>query len=235
METLAADGQTSLDAKPAATSSEGSPQPDETDDAQSTRRQTSDHYADSVNSLLSGRLESHAAAGPGPGSPQRNSTPNRGRTQHRRNDTASSRLPSPGSPATSVIIKESDSPVQPDYKQLVRSELTSRRSLSFSEAALPVIDTGSQGVQSQPHGTPNRAGQPASQSNTGPSPRPSPRQLGRTATSKNGHSDDPLARYFHALGPPAVGSIQQTISVWECRHTSTNSQVLYAHVTALTF
>lgn len=194
VETLAADGQNTIDAKAAATSSEGSPQPDETDDAQASRRPTSGQYADSVNSLLAGRLESHAAAGPGPGSPSRNTSPVRaGRTQHRRNDTASSRLPSPGSPATSVVIKENDSPAEQDFGQPLRSELTSKRSLSFSEA-LPIIDAGSQGNEVQQQTTPAKASQPSSHSNAGPSPRPSPRQLGRSPNSK-GHNDDPLTRY----------------------------------------
>ena len=200
VETLAAEGQTFLDAQAAAaaaaaaTSSDGSPQPDQSDDAQSRRRRASGQYADSVNSLLAGRLESQSAAGPGPGSPQRSSSPVRaGRAQHRRNDTASSRLPSPGSPATSVVIREGDSPAEQSSNLPVRSELTSKRSLTFSEA-LPVVGNCDETDLPQQHAAPATANQSGVQSSNGPSPRPSPRQLRRSPHSKVGHNDDPLTR-----------------------------------------
>ena len=189
VETLAADGKSSLETK-ASPSSQDSSQPDDSSVREAARRRNSGQYADSVQSLLASRLNSNSAAEPGPGSTQHSELPAAtGRTQHRRNDTA--RLPSPSSPAVSVIIRESDSPGY-DSGQPVSTGLTSKRSLSFSEA-LPVVETGAQPKQEQ--STPrSKASRVGLLGNSGPSPRPSPRTLGRSPHSKVGHADDPLAR-----------------------------------------
>lgn len=195
VETLAADGKSALETKTSPSSqpsSQDSPQPDDNGVREPARRRHSGQYADSVQSLLASRLNSNSAAEPGPRSSQRNGSPVAdGRSQHRRSDTAS-RLPSPpSSPAVSVIVRESDSP-EHSTGYPAGAGLTSKRSLSFSEA-LPVDENGVEIKlhQASPRPKASYAGLPAT---AGPSPRPSPRFLGRSPHGKVGHADDPLAR-----------------------------------------
>lgn len=187
VETLAADVQPPVEV---GSSSQGSPEVDEDGEGSartSARRQASSQYADSVQSLLAGRLSSNSTAGPGPGSPQLGD----GRSVHRRNDTAGSRLPSPGSPAAEHSHEQvvgRHGPSQLDNSQPARSELTTRRSLSFNEALPepePVESTN------QPTHQAVLAKDYADRLQTG---RPSSRQLGRSPRSKSSHHDDAFTR-----------------------------------------
>ncbi len=194
VETLAADVQPPSDAVPS-TSSQGSPEAGDEDGEGSARttarRQASSQYADSVQSLLAGRLGSNATAGPGPGSPQRDGQ-QAGRSVHRRNDTAGSRLPSPGSPAADrAHAQELGQHRQSDIDstRVLRSELTTRRSLSFSEA-LPEPEAVENSDQARHQAALARASADRLQAG-----RPSPRQLGKSPRGKSGHHDDAFARY----------------------------------------
>lgn len=181
VETLAADVQP-LNNQEASSSSQGSPDDGEGSSRASIPRQPSSQYADSVQSVLAGRLSSHAAAGPGPGSPQHGQHP--GKSVHRRNDTASSRLPSPGSPsAASAVVDAKEADMRP-----ARLDLTTRRSLSFSEAISgPDVAAAPQppGVLAAPPRTSADGLQPS---------RPSPRQQGKGAPSKTAYHDDAFAK-----------------------------------------
>lgn len=184
METLAAEVQPSNNAE-ASSSSQGSPDDGEGSSRTTVRRQPSSQYADSVQSVLAVRLNSHAAAGPGPGSPQ-DVGQHPGRSVHRRNDTASSRLPSPGSPAASAAVDAQDSKAD---KRPARLDLTTRRSLSFSEA-VPEPD---EAVEARPEQM--QAALARSSAETMQTSRPSPRQLGRSPPGKTACPDDSFARY----------------------------------------
>ncbi|KAL3135684.1 hypothetical protein ABBQ38_006156 [Trebouxia sp. C0009 RCD-2024] len=185
VETLAADVQP-LNNQEASSSSQGSPDDGEGSSRASIPRQPSSQYADSVQSVLAGRLSSHAAAGPGPGSPQHGQHP--GKSVHRRNDTASSRLPSPGSPsAASAVVDAKEADMRP-----ARLDLTTRRSLSFSEAISgPDVAAAPQppGVLAAPPRTSADGLQPS---------RPSPRQQGKGAPSKTAYHDDAFAKGLQA-------------------------------------
>ena len=184
METLAADVQPSNNTE-ASVSSQGSPDDGEDSTHLSVRRQASSQYADSVQSLLAGRVSSNAAAGPGPGSPQHD-VRQPGRSVHRRNDTASSRLPSPGSPP--AVADSQDVPAE---GRSARSELTTRRSLSFSEAT-PESEAVTDCRQAEAQAPPARRSLDRVQVG-----RPSPRQLGKSPRGKSGHHDDSFARCGH--------------------------------------
>ncbi|KAL0039390.1 hypothetical protein WJX79_005779 [Trebouxia sp. C0005] len=129
VETLAAEVQPPHDAAPSTSSqgvSEAGDEDGEGSARTSARRQASSQYADSVQSLLAGRLGSNVLAGPGPGSLQQGD----GKSVHRRNDTAGSRLPSPGSPAAEHSHAQAlgwHGPSETDSLQPARSELTTRR------------------------------------------------------------------------------------------------------------
>ena len=185
METLAAEEQSVNDTAEASTSSQGSPDDGEGSARTSVRRQASSQYADSVQSLLGGRLGSNAAAGPGPGSPQEH-VRQPGRSVHRRNDTASSRLPSPGSPSAAAVGLVAEGP--PADSRPSKLELTTRRSLSFSEA-MPEPEAVAAPSQA--------AAQAALAWNSADKPqvsRASPRQLGKSPRGTSGHHDDSFAR-----------------------------------------
>lgn len=188
VETLAADVQP-LHNIEASSSSQGSPDDGEGSSRTSVVRQPSSQYADSVQSVIAGRLSSHAAAGPGPGSPQ-HAGQHPGRSVHRRNDTASSRLPSPGSPsAASAAVGAQDSKAD---TRPARLDLTTRRSLSFSEAASAPDIAGEHrpaGTQAAPPETPADGLHPS---------RPSPRQQGKTTPSKAAYYDDAFAKGLQA-------------------------------------
>ena len=178
VETLAADSQaaTAQESPP----SQSSPEPDDGEGSVrlSARRQASSQYADSVQSLLAARLGSNADAGPGPGSPPQLGTQQASKSVHRRNDTASSRLPSPDVPVGYPAQASGGGPPEGPQGQ-ARAELTTRRSLSFSDALPEGQDL-------------NQAGQQPSAVKASEEPmqsgRPSPR-LGRTSTGKSGHDD----------------------------------------------
>lgn len=191
VETLAAEVQPPNDAAPSTSSqgmSEAGDEDGEGSARTSARRQASSQYADSVQSLLAGRLGSNALAGPGPGSPQQGD----GKSVHRRNDTAGSRLPSPGSPAAEHSHAQAlgwHGPSEMDSLRPARSELTTRRSLSFSEA-LPEPDPEQKSDQAR-----QQMALPQVSANTLQGGRPSPRPLGRSPRGKSGHHDDAFARY----------------------------------------
>lgn len=168
----------------ASTSSQASTDDGEGSSRTTVRRQPSSQYADSVQSVLAGRLNSHAAAGPGPGSPQ-DVGQQPGRSVHRRNDTASSRLPSPGSPAASAVVDAQDAKAD---KRPARLDLTTRRSLSFSDA-VPEPDVAGETGLAQ---TQEALASSAERLQIG---RPSPRQLGRSPPGKTAFHDDSFARY----------------------------------------
>lgn len=184
METLAAEVQPSNNAE-VSTSSQGSTDDGEGSSRTTVRRQPSSQYADSVQSVLAGRLNSHAAAGPGPGSPQ-DVDHQPGRSVHRRNDTASSRLPSPGSPAASAAVDAQDPTAD---KRPARLDLTTRRSLSFSEAVSEPDVAGETGPAKTQEAL---ARSSAERLQIG---KPSPRQLGRSPPGKTAYHDDSFARY----------------------------------------
>ena len=190
VETLAAEVQPPNDAAPS-TSSQGMSEAGDEDGEggakTSARRQASSQYADSVQSLLAGRLGSNALAGPGPGSPQQGD----GKSVHRRNDTAGSRLPSPGSPAAENSHAQALGWHGPEIDSLrpARFELTTRRSLSFSEA-LPEPNPEQKADQAK-----QEIEQPQVSAATLQGGRPSPRPLGRSPRGKSGHHDDAFARY----------------------------------------
>ena len=184
VETLAAEVQPLNNAE-ASTSSQGSPDDGEGSSRTTVRRQPSSQYADSVQSVLAGRLSSHAAAGPGPGSPQ-HIAQQPGRSVHRRNDTASSRLPSPSSPSAASALIETQDP-KADNRP-ARLDLTTRRSLSFSEA-IPEPDAA---VDTEP------AKAQAALARSSPERlqigRPAPRQPGKSPSGKSAYHDDSFAR-----------------------------------------
>lgn len=182
VETLAAEEQPLKDAE-ASTSSQGSPDDGEGSPRTTVRRQPSSQYADSVQSVLAGRLSSHAAAAPGPGSLQ-DADQQPGKSVHRRNDTASSRLPSPGSPPAASAAADARHP-KADSRP-ARLDLTSRRSLSFSEAVSDAAgDTGPAMAETA------LARSSAERLSTD---KPSPRQLGRSPPGKSAYHDDSFAR-----------------------------------------
>ena len=183
VETLAAEVQTLNNAE-ASTSSQGSPDDGEGSSRAAVRRQPSSQYADSVQSVLAGRLSSHAAAGPGPGSPQ-DVAPQPGRSVHRRNDTASSRLPSPGSPSAASAVADAQDPKADNLS--ARLDLTTRRSLSFSEAN-PEPDAAGDAEPAKAQATLARSSPERLQID-----RPSPRQLGKSP-GKPAYHDDSFAR-----------------------------------------
>ena len=191
VETLAADVQPASDVP--STSSQGSPEIGEEDGEGSARttarRQASSQYADSVQSLLAGRSSSNASAGPGPGSPQGGGH-QPGRSVHRRNDTAGSALPSPGSPTAEHASQQEGSQLGLSDVPPARSELTTRRSLSFSEALPEPSSEGSDQARQQ-------AALARSSGDMQQAGRPSHRQLGRSSIGKSGHHDDAVARYGH--------------------------------------
>lgn len=194
VETLAAEVQPPNDAAPS-TSSQGMSEAGDEDGEggakTSARRQASSQYADSVQSLLAGRLSSNALAGPGPGSPQQGD----GKSVHRRNDTAGSRLPSPGSPAADQSHAQAlgwHAPSEIDSLRPARSELTTRRSLSFSEA-LPEPNPEQKSDQAK-----QQVALPHVSAATLQGGRPSPRPLGRSPRGKSGHHDDAFARGLQA-------------------------------------
>lgn len=181
----------------ASVSSQGSPDDGEGSPHLSVRRQASSQYADSVQSLLAGRLSSNAAAGPGPGSPQHD-VGQPGKSVHRRNDTASSRLPSPGSPPAVA-----DSQDVPSQACSAKPELTTRRSLSFSEAT-PDSEAAADRCQAEAQAPPARHSLDRVQVD-----RPSPRQLGKSPRGKSGHHDDSFARCIHIFRFSAVDTMLQ--------------------------
>ena len=181
VETLAAEVQPPDDAAPS-TSSQGMSEAGDEDGEggakTSARRQASSQYADSVQSLLAGRLSS----------PQQGD----GKSVHRRNDTAGSRLPSPGSPAADQSHAQAlgwHGPSEIDSLRPARSELTTRRSLSFSEA-LPEPNPEQKSDQAK-----QQVALPHVSAATLQGGRPSPRPLGRSPRGKSGHHDDAFARY----------------------------------------
>lgn len=182
METLAAEEQPLNNAE-ASTSSQGSPGDGEGSPRTTVRRQPSSQYADSVQSVLAGRLSSHAAAAPGPGSLQ-DVDQQPGRSVHRRNDTASSRLPSPGSPPAASAAADAQHP-KADSRP-ARLELTTRRSLSFSEA---VPDAAGDTVPAVAQTALSRSSAERLSID-----KPSPRQLGRSPPGKSAYHDDSFAR-----------------------------------------
>lgn len=190
VETLAAEVQPLNNAE-ASTSSQGSPDDGEGSSRTTVRRQPSSQYADSVQSMLAGRLGSHAAAGPGPGSPQ-DVGQQPGRSVHRRNDTASSRLPSPGSPSAASAAVDAQDP-KADTRP-ARLDLTTRRSLSFSEA-VPEPDAAGDPGPAKTQAALTRSS--AERLQIG---RPSPRQLGKSPPGKSAYHDDSFARYAFPEG-----------------------------------